>query len=561
MERRSNYTELLEELKTFFPAPVSSPIMDGYFIHTVSHFLDNLDQRKSSAPILSAKGETRPRPSRFPEKMSSVEEVTDEITDYCQGMMVWAHPNAQLNVVPPTTIPSITATIASSIYNPNMVWDAYTGRFIEAEIDAVALLCDLVGYDPKTSGGLFTFGGTGTILYGCKIGIEKILKGQGMRRGIREDFKVAASASAHYTKLNALGWLGIGTDNLVEVRSTRDNEMDLSDLEKTLRDAFERGEKVAVIIATIGTTDAFGIDDLSAIAHLRDRLAAEYDLDYRPHIHADAVIGWVWAVFRDYDFENNPMGFHSRTLAALQDSLRRIGDLSLADSLGIDLHKTGYAPYISSAFLIKDRNDLSLISRTTEQMPYLFQFGQYHPGRYTLECSRPGASALGAIANIKLFGKEGYRALIGHNVEMAEMLRERLEGHRWIKVLNDFNYGPVTLFRVYPDEVDAKEAFQRELNDPGYRDQLELHNMYNRCIFDAISERSMRGEGVLLSWTSGYRNAGYAPAGAAPVSALKSFIMSPWTDGKAIDTVERQIMETRTEAAGKCGLAPTSRVG
>ena len=57
-------------------------------------------------------------------------------------------------------------------------------------------------------------------------------------------------------------------------------------------------------------------------------------------------------------------------------------------------------------------------------MPYLYQFGYYHPGIYTLECSRSGAGALAAYANMRLLGKEGYRILIGHVVEMAEMLRK-----------------------------------------------------------------------------------------------------------------------------------------
>ena len=59
----------------------------------------------------------------------------------------------------------------------------------------------------------------------------------------------------------------------------------------------------------MGTTDAFGVDDLDAIADLRDRLVEDYGLDYTPHVHADAVIGWAWSVFNDYDFERNPLGF------------------------------------------------------------------------------------------------------------------------------------------------------------------------------------------------------------------------------------------------------------
>ena len=34
------------------------------------------------------------------------------------------------------------------------------------------------------------------------------------------------------------------------------------------------------------------------------------------HVHADAVIGWPWSVFNDYDFEANSLGFRPRTVHA-----------------------------------------------------------------------------------------------------------------------------------------------------------------------------------------------------------------------------------------------------
>ncbi len=367
-----------------------------------------------------------------------------------------------------------------------------------------------------------------------------------MTRGIREDLKVVASASSHYAKLNAAGWLGLGTDNLVAIPSTRDNEMSLTDLEDYLGRAYKAGEKVAVIIATLGTTDAFGIDDLAGIARLRDELVQEYQVP-PPHLHADAVIGWIWSVFRDYDFDDNPLGFHARTLRSLQDSVKRMAHLGLADSLGVDFHKTGYTPYISSAFLARERQDLSLLSRHPEEMPYLYQFGQYRPGIYTLECSRPGGGALAALANMRLFGKQGYRVLIGHVVEMAAMLRERLESYPFIEVLNDFNYGPVTLFRVYPEGVSAREAFRREMSDPAYRQELEAHNDYNRRIFRRVHDRALAGEGVLLSWTNAYRHADYDGEEGPPIAALKSFILSPWTDLAAVEQAARQVAEVREQ--------------
>ena len=62
----------------------------------------------------------------------------------------------------------------------------------------------------------------------------------------------------------------------------------------------------------------------------------------------------------------------------------------------------------------------------------------------------------------------------------------------------------------------------------------------NRCLFDCVHEQTMRGEGVLLSWTDCYQHTSYSQRTA--LAALKSFIMSPWTNLKAIDRVVQQII-------------------
>lgn len=545
------YHALLETLKTCFPTPVSNPIMDGYFVHTVSGFLDRIDALKSAAPRLGPvrDADYQAQHARtMPEEMASVETITALLADYCRGMTIWAHPNAQANVIPPPTIPSITANIAASLYNPNLIWDEYSAGFAEAEIEAVAMLAGLLGYDPAEAAGVFTFGGTGTILYGIKTALEKASGGRAMTEGVRRDYKVVASDTSHYARLNVTGWLGLGSNNLVTIPTNNRNELSLPHLAAALRECCERDEIVAAIIVTMGTTDAFGIDDLAAVAALRDRLVGEYHLPYTPHIHADAVIGWPWMVFNDYDFAANPLGFHVRTLRALKASLKRIAPLHLADSVGIDFHKTGYAPYVSSLFMTKHRGDLGLLSRDPAAMPYLYQFGHYHPGLFTLECSRPAGGALAALANLRLLGKQGYRVILGHSVEMAEVLRERLEGLDCAVVLNEGNLGPVTLFRLYPDGVDAAAAFAREVEDPGYRAELERHTTYNRRIFDWTHAQAMKGEGVLLSWTDGYRRTN---DGGAPLAALKSFVMSPWTDRQAMDAVIRQLLEARRQMSNE----------
>ena len=65
-----------------------------------------------------------------------------------------------------------------------------------------------------------------------------------------------------------------------------------------------------------------------------------------------------------------------------------------------------------------------------------------------------GGAPLAALANLLHFGKDGFRSLLGHLVEMAEVLREELEAHRYTTVLNGENFGAVTLVRAYPDDAD-----------------------------------------------------------------------------------------------------------
>lgn len=573
LESSLNYMESLETLKNFFTSPVSNPIMDGYFTHTLSRFLDHIDNLKCKTPVLGLdiescldfnlhKVDIQTLPmrikqegkydiwSKFPNNMSSVEDVTELLTEYAKGIIIWSHPNTQVNVIPPSTIPSIMAFIAASTFNPSIDWDEYSGNFADAEIQSVAMMSDLVGYNQNESGGIFTFGGTGSNLYACKLGVENIFDGKLAIDGIREDVKIITSDMSHYSKLNITSWLGIGTKNIVNI-PTKDNAISIEDLENYLGYALNKGEKIAAILATMGTTDAFGIDDLKSIVELRDKLYEEFKLGYRPWIHADAAIGWPWIVFKDYDFDKNSLGFNSRTLYSIKESITKMISLNMADSISIDFHKIGYTPYISSLFLLKDRRHLNLITRAKESMPYMYQFGHYHPGVYTLETSRPGSGCLAALANIILLGKQGYRVLIGHLVEMAQMLRDKLEKYPFIKILNSNNHGPVTLFRIYPDSdkdikhEDVDTILQKEIKDPEYRKQLDRNNRYNINIFQFTHEKAMKGEGVLLSLTIGYRHAEYKDG--PPIAALKSFIMSPWTDIDSIDTVVHQVTEARKQ--------------
>ena len=343
--------------------------------------------------------------------------------------------------------------------------------------------------------------------------------------------------------MNVAGWLGLGEKSVVAVPTHLENDIRVDRLEAVAREALDQGRRIVALVATMGTTDAFGVDDLDAIADLRDRLVKEYDLDYRPHIHADAVIGWAWSVFTDYDFEANPLGFRPRTVHALASARRRISKLHRADSVGIDFHKTGFTPYISSLFLARDRADMQLLVRGREQM-------QYHCSRAASAipgCSRWRRHAAGRgcsrpTPTYSYSDRWACASLLGHLVEMAETLREHLEGHDCTTVLNDDGVGTVTVFRVYPDGVDTLDGQGSRADRPRCAGRAAApQRLQPPVVSVSIRAGDARRKASASPMTDCYRETEYGE----PMVGLKSFILSPFIDERDVEQLVRDILDAR----------------
>lgn len=207
--------------------------------------LDQVDALKTDLPMLGAvvPGDfEKARGTTLPEAMASVEEVTADLVSYLRGMTIFGHPRTQQNVVPPPTIPSLIGGLLAALYNPNLAWDEYSRLVALAEVEVTAMASQLIGYDPEESIGVFTFGGTGTTLYGVKLGLEKAYP-ETIHNGVSEDAVVIVSDAGHYCATNIVGWLGIGTKNLITIPTTFENEMDLKQLEQEARTALANGKK------------------------------------------------------------------------------------------------------------------------------------------------------------------------------------------------------------------------------------------------------------------------------------------------------------------------------
>ena len=88
------YRKLLDAIRIAFPMPVSDRVHDSYFVHSVMRAIDAVDTLKSERPILgecTALDYGAAKKSRLAEEGKSVEKVTQELVEYCEGLTLWGH--------------------------------------------------------------------------------------------------------------------------------------------------------------------------------------------------------------------------------------------------------------------------------------------------------------------------------------------------------------------------------------------------------------------------------------------------------------------------------------
>jgi tyrosine decarboxylase / aspartate 1-decarboxylase len=172
--------------------------------------------------------------------------------------------------------------------------------------------------------------------------------------------KILASDQAHYTHRRISSVLHLPFS---EVPSDNRARMDVEALDKMLA-----AGDVGCVVATLGTTGTGSVDPLPEILRRRDR--------YGFRVHVDSAYGGYFTLA-------------ANLIAETRASYDVIGH---ADSIVIDPHKHGLQPYGCGCVLFRDPNVGAIYKH---ESPYTyFTSSELHLGEISLECSRPGASAV-----------------------------------------------------------------------------------------------------------------------------------------------------------------------
>ncbi|EFM11431.1 pyridoxal-dependent decarboxylase domain-containing protein [Paenibacillus curdlanolyticus YK9] len=468
--------------------------------------------------------------------------IKDIMDDFFQGTPRWVSPLWAYNV---GTSPNLAALVMYTMAleeNIYLINDGLSGNCSHIESILSTIFRKITGCDDMRS--VFTFGGTGTNMYGMKLGLSKANK-DAVLKGLSGNVKVMITKDAHYAQVTCADWLGVGVQNIVTIDS-KGLYSRIDDAETKMRKIIESGDKIGVIIINGGTTYDHAIDDIQQFRLLIDRLVEEYSLDYSPHLHVDSVIGWSWLFFKYYEFNENPLDIPMKYLVKMKKQFERISNIKYADSWGVDFHKgIGSCPVASSMFCVNNKSDIRYLSKKLYDGHDVHQlspeFSSINPSEFTLETSRSAGAPLAALASLNALGSSGYIKLLSNLLINSFELRDRLESNPRIRVCNNESLGFCTMIRVYPSKEHKLRAIKVEQNpqEEDFAFICEM-NKYNKEFFkwDHMTRMGKNNE-FEYSFTSSYK----VYDNKIKLEALKFYNVSPHFKYEHVDDIVNKLSQ------------------
>lgn len=474
----------------------------------------------------------------IPLGVNNISNVLNEFSKLFKRSILWENPGALINITPPANIVSIATSFYASMYNPNFAQDESSGYLMTTELLVSKYLSEMVGWNTSKSRGIFTFGGKGTNLYATKIGIKKALPNVTEEGINNQKIVVFSNEKGHPCHKEICDWLGLGKNSCKRLSVDENGQVNIKELEGQLRICMENDIKIGCIILNGGTTNEIIIDPIKKVVDLRDKLIKEYKLDYIPHIHVDAVIGWAWLFFKYYDFKKNILKMTTEESKKIYSMKEKISQIQYADSFGADFHKTGFCPYISSIFMAKDFNDITCLGNKVDKGVDNIKFGEYSPFEYTLELTRSSIGPVSAYAAFETFGIEGFQTLIYNIFSNSEYIRNYLNKNTNFEVINTETEGIATLFIITPDGDTNSYNNYISGDSEKLSNLLEYNHKFYLFCLKMLEERKVNFK---ITFSKSYK-----PFGSnQPTGALKIYPTSPIVTKREIKKCLDEIIKTK----------------
>lgn len=225
--------------------------------------------------------------------------------------------------------PAFIGEVFTALANTSMYTYEVAPVATTIETEMIQLMNSYAGYE--NGDGIFVSGGSNANLIAMFSARNRMLPDSRFD-GYNNYEKLTAfvNEKAHYSFETAANILGIGSKNVIKVKTDDKGMIIPSELEKEISDSYERGENPFFVVATCATTLLGAYDPIDKMADITEK--------YSLWLHADGAFGGS-LVLSDK---------HNHLLKGLERS----------DSFTWNPHKLMNIPLICSTLLVKKRGTL-----------------------------------------------------------------------------------------------------------------------------------------------------------------------------------------------------------
>jgi len=490
------------------------------------------------------------------------------------------------HMVSDVSIPALLGHMAMLFENANLASReaAVVGSALETE--AINLLANMVGLDPKPARGHFTSGGTlanfeavwraryrldhwlalgvwlkvnghsnaplfdwahcGWSVYHEQMKCHDlsepdllpyssvVMGALAMSRFAREHFEeewpepvLLVPGNKHYSWPKAANIFGLGREAVWSCDLDEKGRLSPDALKAQIGRAEVDGRPIMMVVSVAGTTELGMIDPVDKVADLLDELCEHRGLHIWHHIDA-AYGGYFCSVLK---------GDASSLSAASEAALRAF---PRASSLTLDPHKLGFVPYACGAFLVPDANAY-LVSNI--HAPYLEEIAdaKFPSWSTTLEGSRAatGPSAVWLSAKIMPLDGQGHGWFLNKSLSITHMLYDVISRVSPNIRMLDSSDTNVMCFAIAADGDSLREANRKtDVVIAHFRESSELSATRTGLTVENYGQlvtRTVAGwDGVLDS---------------DQLTVVRMVVMNPYLDNEAIvQNIKTQLADSLRSA-------------
>ncbi len=428
-------------------------------IDRIANFLDTINSQLVTAGETPIELQSLLGTGSLPENEVPPAELLLKTSDLLMNhSLLNGHPKFMGYITSSAAPIGILSDLLAATINPNLGAQILSPIATEIEKQTIKWLAEFIGVSSEY-GGLLVSGGNmanfTAFLAARTAKAPKNVKEDGISNASKR-LMVYCSKSTHTWVEKAAILFGLGTNSLQWIPTDSSHKMDITILEKKIKEDIEKGCKPLMIVGNAGDVSTGAVDNLKGIAAICKK--------YGIWFHVDGAYGIPAAIIP--------------SLKSLFEGIKG------ADSIALDPHKWLYSPIEAGCVLIK--NPQTLIDTFSSHPEYYnfngsFDTPTHNYYEYGLQNSR-GFRALKIWLALQQVGRKGYIEMIGKDIELSELLFSLCKSHPELEAVTQ-NLS-ITNLRYVP----LKSSFNNSKSE-NYLNQLN----------EALLNELQRGGQVFLS--------------------------------------------------------------